>query len=206
MKGLILKDLLSLRKELKIYIVFIAFYTALSIVSNDTSMLAGMICIFCTMLPITSLAYDEKAHWDKYALSTPITRKDLVLSKYILGIFCSSIGALIALVLSIRGNGISQQLITQTIILWAISIAFLAVLLPILLKLGVEKGRLIMMIIFGSPAIIGMILIKSGFPKPNQEIIDLLIKFAPIIAVLSVITALVLSICTSLKIYSKKEL
>lgn len=206
MKGLLLKDLLNLKKQVKLYVIFIIFYMVLSITSKDTSFVSGIICVFCAMLPMTALSYDERASWDKYALSMPITRKNIVISKYILGLLCSVIGAIITLTFNFIISGYSYNSIILTLIFWGLSILFMTIIFPILFKFGVEKGRLVMMLVLFAPAMIGTIFVKLDFFRLNEKLVDSIIKFAPIIIIAVVLASLLISITISLRVYSKKEL
>ena len=85
MKGLILKDFYNLTKQYKIILVLVIFYLLVSVSSEDTNFFGGVVSILMVMQVITTLSYDEKSNWDRYALTMPISRSDLVLSKYILG-------------------------------------------------------------------------------------------------------------------------
>lgn len=206
MSGLILKDLLNLKKQSKIYMAFIIFYGFLAFTSKDTSFLGGIVCIFCAMLPITALAYDERSNWDRYALSMPISRKDIIISKYLLGILCSFLGFLICFLFNIFSNSLSNETLALSLLFFGIAILLISILLPILFKFGVEKGRLIMMIVIFSPTIILVALSKFNFPKPSEETINTIINFAPFIAPILVLLVLILSIFISLKIYKNKDL
>ena len=50
------------------------------------------------MLVITSLAYDERSRWDRYALTMPVSRKEMVLSKYLLGLILLTFALLINMI------------------------------------------------------------------------------------------------------------
>lgn len=112
------------------------------------------------MLPTSCLAYDERAKWDRYALSMPLSVKDLVVSKYLLGYLMLAAGAalkLLAMALPI-GNGSDFTSFVLTI---AVSLLYLALQLPILFKFGVENGRIGMMIVSGVFAI-GIVMIGTA--------------------------------------------
>ena len=82
MKGLIIKDFLNLRNNIKTMLITILIYL-LFFISYDPSFLSGLlIMIFCLQI-LSTFSYDEYANWDVFALSLPISRKELVLSKYI---------------------------------------------------------------------------------------------------------------------------
>jgi len=95
MKGLIIKDILNLKKNLNTLLVLVIFYAFLGYRSGDPSMLIAMIVLLLTMMSITSISYDDLAKWDKYALAMPISRKNIVLSKYILAVLLSISGVVL---------------------------------------------------------------------------------------------------------------
>ena len=86
MKGLIIKDIFNLKKGITTTLIMILFYGIFSYNTGNMSMLIGMTVFIMTSLSISSMSYDDMAKWDGYALSMPITRKNIVLSKYILSI------------------------------------------------------------------------------------------------------------------------
>ncbi len=202
MKGLILKDLFNLKKQGKVYILFIAFYSLIAFSTGDSSFLGVMIFIFCTLLPVTALSYDERAQWDKYGLTMPIDRKDMVISKYILGIICAIIGLVLMLIFSTILPSDMEGNVSLLVSLFGASVILLSIVLPINFKFGVEKGRLLMMLIFFLPAAIIMALAKSNASIPVDKIIDIIPYALPIISVITLIISLGLSI----RIYTVKEL
>ena len=89
-------------------------------------MLGGVLAVLAAMMPVTAFSFDEKAKWDKYALSMPVSRRDLVLSKYIFGLgFCVLAFAVNMVFNSLldSGNKLKETLI--------ISYALFAVSLPV---------------------------------------------------------------------------
>lgn len=157
MKGLLLKDWYALRGQAGRLFFLIALY----IVIGEFSAGIGSIGILlCAMLPTSCLAYDERAKWDRYALSMPLSVKDLVVSKYLLGYLMLGAGAalkLLVIVLPI-GNGSDFVSFVLTI---AAALLYLALQLPILFKFGTESGRIWMMIISGAFAI-GIVMIGTA--------------------------------------------
>lgn len=206
MMGLLLKDLMNLKGQAKVMLLLLGFYMVMAFVSREQSYFGGVVTILCALIPVTALSYDERAKWDRIALTMPISRRDMVLSKYILGgIF--AVGALvlnISFQLFMHIQTIADILMTS-LLMCGVGVLFLSILLPILFKLGVEKGRIIMMMVLFIPTGLVMLLSQSGLPAPDPEILTIMEKWAPMAMVmgLSVITAL--SIGLSLRIYQKKE-
>ena len=74
MSGLVLKDMLVLRKSLKTYVLFLAFYVIMAVVGMfSISFITAFVQIIVMLLPMSSFAYDEQAKWDRYAVILPWT-------------------------------------------------------------------------------------------------------------------------------------
>lgn len=206
MKGLILKDFYSLRQQGKIYFLLLAFYIFYSSVTRNISMMSGMVALICALTPITTIAYDENCKWDRYALSMPISRKTIVLSKYVFGILLE-LGSMVIVAL------LSAGIVTYTkemdikdalnvmLVVNGIGVLFLSVILPLLLKFGVQKARLIMFILIVIPTVIAYFYEKLNFSVPSPETLKILAYLSPVFLLIIVL----LSIVISIRIYEKKE-
>lgn len=202
MIGLIIKDLINLKKLSKIYLLILLFYFIVSIAGGNQDMFGGMIVMLAVMIPITALSYDEKNKWDRYALTMPLMRGTIVLSKYILGL----IFLIAAFTLAFITNIIFTEIILYENLMinlttFSVGIIMISFILPIILKFGVEKGRILMMIVIFTPVAIIVMLPKLGIPAPEQETIEVFLKYLPIAAIITY----VLSILVSVSIYKKKE-
>ena len=135
MKGLIIKDIFNLKKGITTTLIMILFYGIFSYNTGNMSMLIGMTVFIMTSMSISSMSYDDMAKWDGYALSMPITRKNIVLSKYILSILLSTIATILSTAFSmviayIRGDlvGIDniQEILLISYVVFLISIFYIS--------------------------------------------------------------------------------
>lgn len=213
MKGLILKDLLNLRKNLKTIIIMCLFYTLLFSTLNPT-FLSGMITILFAMQILTTFSYDDYSKWNMYALSLPITKKQLVLSKYILGISFIIFGGVFSFILTsllslFKGSFILGDLVASIIGSTGIMILMILILLPLIFKYGVERSRIMLLAIFAIPTVLILIISKvlalTGIPFPSEEQLNALLPVICIIATLILIAGIYVSYMTSVKIITKKE-
>ena len=79
MTGLVLKDMLVMRKTLKTYVLFLAFYLLLAVIGLfPISTITAVTQIIIMMLPLSAFSFDELAKWDRYALTFPTGRRSLV--------------------------------------------------------------------------------------------------------------------------------
>lgn len=207
MKGLIIKDILNLKNYGRSILLIVAFYGIFAYTINDAGFLGGMIVLLMTMMSISSFSYDDLAKWDKYALSLPISRKDMVMSKYLLSIIFIVLGAALSFVIvfamsNIKNSVNLRELLLQTYSLSAVAIIFISVLMPLLYKFGVEKSRIMIMAVFAIPTLLLVLLSKLGIAKPSEDQLMFLLKMSPII----VIAVMMISAFISYNIYKKKDM
>lgn len=214
MKGLVIKDVLNLAKYLKTVFFVMVLYAVIFIPNNMGSAVSGMVILMMTMSVITSLSYDEMAKWDKYALTMPISRKDIVKSKYVVMVLLSLIGSLMGILLgSVAGfishNLVISQVVAENCVVFAVAVIMGSMILPLLYRFGVERSRILMILVFLIPTflVVGGIYLAKNFGLSmtvinEKALITGLSVGLPILLVVS----LVCSYFVSVKIYSKKDL
>ena len=210
MKGLLLKDFCILKKQMKLMVVFVIFYAIWAVAAKMPTMMGTMVILLCFMMPISSMSYDEAGQWYRYAFSLPIPRRTLVLSKYVLGflvslggLVVSAIGNIIILALTNGENALESWL---TIIgFLELGVIFLSIIIPILFKYGVEKGRLFIVVIAVIPsllvALLGSTLKTSGTLMPSAELLQAILYSSPLFT----LAIFLISFRISVGICRKKE-
>ncbi|OPJ57724.1 ABC-2 transporter permease [Clostridium oryzae] len=203
MLGLMLKDLINLKKQFKIILIILIFYTVWAITSKGTAMFNTMLALIFAFMPITALSYDERADWDKYVLSMPVSRTDIVTSKYILGITFIFITLILNIIINsfVGPNKIENTIIVPVTIASGLT-TLLAVMFPILFKYGVEKSRTIFFLLFLLPFASGLIFSKLNIKMPSEQTVKTILISFPFVA----LALYVISVAISLTIYDKKEL
>ena len=211
LRGLLLKDLLILKKGLLMGGTILVFYSILGIYGEGASSFSAYFLLFFSLISISSYAYDEQARWVPYALTTTINRTKLVQSKYLLAFFMIGLGFLCSFLLSLPYQIVQSSKFVLTIspITWGflyVSILFNLILLPILFKLGSENSRIIIFALCALPTILLVILDKYNFlPAINQATIESITKYLPYIGVISILILGLLSYSISLRIVQKKD-
>lgn len=207
MKGLLIKDICNLKKYSKTVFVILTFYVLYGVMMNNSSFISGMIILLFSMMAITSFSYDDLAKWDKYALSLPITRKEMVLSKYLLALILAVLGSLTSFLAALFFTFIKmpvdmeEQLII-TYVVFAIAILFLSVMLPLIYKFGVEKSRMMIFIVFGIPTAAFFVLANIGFKLPTEAQLISMLYYSPI----ALIAMFIISYFISYSFFSKRDL
>lgn len=200
MKGLLLKDIYTLTKQLKLFLVLIVVFA----VWPGFSMAGFAIC-YSTMLPITALAYDERSKWNKLAATMPYSAEDMVLSKFVLGYICIGCSAAISLISrviysTVKSGAISPEIFWETLCFVFVGLIFAAINMPVMIRFGVEKGRLIFFAMIFIAAIAAM-LFSSNFAVTA-------VNFPPALIILilfgSSVAANIISMGLSQKYYKKQ--
>lgn len=217
-KGLITKDLLQLKSYRKSLVIFILIFVVTGIEQGIEEM-GGYISIMLTlafgMFSIATFSYDEQAKADRYIMTLPLTRKEIVLSKYVLIILSTIVGAILGIIVSsaivylnLKSLPDIQELISMAIGgIFGIGIVE-AIQVPCIYKLGAERGRVQIFIVI---AIIAFILGGIFFLGEKMSInlpvdLNLINQFMPIILVVVTLLMYYISYRISCKIYSKKEI
>lgn len=205
MLGLIKKDLLIVKSNLKsLIIIFIAFI--FMSLKGDFE-ISFFIPFMCIMVFVSTFSYDDFNNWNPYAITFPCGRKNIVKSKYIASISLVTVSAIIGLILSfIVKRTINVESIIPSLIgsLFSISI-IISIMYPLNFKYGSEKGRIIL---FASIILLSLIA-TSIYHFVNLDDLQVVFDFIEnvgivIIPILSVIF-LVISYYVSKAIYLKKE-
>ena len=160
MKGLIFKDFVNIKSQLKLYIMFVAGFFVLGLVSGATEVLSALMPMLAVLIPITAVAYDDLSGWNGFALSMPVSRADLVTARYL---FTEMIMVAMAVITCAEYIAVSRNIgeaVMTTVLLYAVSNLMFAVIMPIIMKFGVQKARAIFMVIAAGAA--AMIVWLSG--------------------------------------------
>lgn len=215
MCGLLLYDILAIRRLLKTYGIVLLFYIALGIWSGAVSNFGLFFVLFATTVPLTLFANRERAHWDLYANVMPISRKYLVFESYIFSwillVFAMVCNFLMIIVDTFLGQlqSWSDMVAQLQVLIVVLSFGFLyiSVFLPVLFKFGSEKGRIVMLLFYAIPILVYMIISKK---IDLFEIIQsaenmTLLSFYVLLLVTTIVTNII-SIIVSISVYEKKDL
>ena len=212
-KGLIVKDFQTLKSYKSTVIAMIVIFMGSAFLNDEMSSFFPIFMPLCFgMIAISSFSYDSLAKTDRYLLTFPVNRKDMVKARYIYILLFTLFGSLLGLVFSIliqcikTGNIIDKEILSNTlaiIIGSLLAIMFLQVFqIPIMYRFGAEKGRIIQML--------GISLIITTLMKFFNISLDILFIMLKdyLIAILgiSVIILYILSFAISCRIYEKKEI
>lgn len=221
MKGLIIKDLLQLKSYFKTLIIFMFIFVCVSLEPQNTStdgILIIMMILGLGMFGMATFSYDEMAKANKYILTFPLTKKEVVLSKYVLQFLLTITGAILGSILSVIISLVLSKDIPNFIDLISIALGGMfgiglveSIQMPCFYKMGAEKGRIYMFIITVAVAFIagGIVMfaekVINNFSIDLNSISNVLETFLPLVLLGLVLLEYFISYKISYKIYSKKE-
>ncbi len=221
-KGLLKKDLYNLASY-KTTLMIITLFCGIAIIGTDAIYWGSIVIgIIVGMISLSTFSYDEMAKSNRYILTLPVTRKEIVLEKYILAIGATILGSLLGFVLTLLIGNMMNYVRTDNVIdinidtLLSTSIGGLfgvsliqAIQIPSIFKWGAEKGRIQMFIVLFVIALIGagvgFLIKESGLSVDIEKLENTLKSFGWIILVILSFIIYFISYKVSYKIYKNKE-
>ena len=216
MKGLLIKDLKLMKVQKNFFFMIFAVGIGMAVFTDNISFIIGYISVVSAMFTLSSISYDEFDNGSAFLFSLPISRKDYVIEKYMFGLIISgaslSLSTLVAVGAAIirRINLVSETLVTASGVL-AVLLGMLAVMIPVVLKYGGEKGRVAIIGFIGVIFVIGLLavkgakLLKLDFTELAGKLASLQFKTVFGILIAAAAAALLISYRISLKIMEKRE-
>lgn len=188
MKALLLKDWYLLRKRWGILFGMVLLFSVLAGM-QATMLYTLMTTMMLLMISLNTLAYDQHDGWDAYACALPISRTQLVLSKYFLASLCILSSVLLVLVSTLLLGG--SKLLGNATAQITFGFFFVACNYPLVLRFGFEKSRVYYLVVAG--VLIGLASVLSQYAPSSSSALELSI-FLPIVGLLALLISLKLSI------------
>ena len=153
MRGLLMKDFYMLL-EMKKFAGMMAVIGLLLLITNSggEGFVISYMTIMSAFMVLSTLSQDEGGKGIQFLLTLPVTRKIYVKEKYCLGLL-NGIGfwlvsaVVVGIVTAVRNRGTAPvDFIWECLLYLTVLFAMLALMLPVQLKYGGEKGRLVIVI------------------------------------------------------------
>ena len=150
MKGLLIKDYKLLMLQKKTFLLMLLIAICMNFTMRDNpGFIIGYLTFFAALMANTTLSYDEYGNGIIFLLTLPVTRKTYVRSKYVgnlllLLTFWLASAVLEAVLYTVQGM---QFFTTETMIgacsILPCSLIFVDFMIPLVLRFGQEKGKLV---------------------------------------------------------------
>lgn len=166
MRGLLIKDFLTIKKKYGVprIVMDIAMIAALMVILHGT----GAIYISFLLIPIEVMSMvmslttcDQQWKWGKYAVSLPVTKAQIVKSRYVFASIISGIGLLVALAVNTVTYFCFPQYAYGFYLFiaassFAVTLIFLSFVLPSNYSLGENAGFAVMIILVVLLVVLGV--------------------------------------------------
>ena len=222
MKGIITKDLLGLKQVAITMGLLMVFYLFLGFMSGDNgggmSYFSIMALVLNVMVPISCAGYDEQCDWDSFGAALPVSKNKIVICRYIVGLIAMCFTSLVVFVSNLLSAALggSPAGVLSYLIPLILSSIYIAIMIPLIYKFGVQKSRFIIIAVMILPsmliAALGMLMANNA-DKDSSMFFDVIdgiasVPLVPVAIGASVAAAIayVLSMLLSMRIYNKKEL
>ena len=214
MIGLLKKEYYLMEGQMKSWLIVAVFCFFYSYFMNADSFLFMLIILIGIMSTMTVFSLDKACGWDTYAISLPLTRKEIVEARYLFA-FLIDIGVSLAccLLMLLRGlikGGVNlPESLHSLFQILLVTILMQLLLFPVIYKLGVEKARFVYMAVF-----ICLILGVLGLSQldDNGAVLagirinaEKIMQYGEAAAVILAAAGLFLSLWLSVHIYEKQE-
>ena len=222
MKGVITKDLLSLKQvalTMSILMMFYLFLGFMSMKNSDGSMsyFSIMALVINVMVPLSCAGYDEQCGWDQFGAALPVSKNQIVACRYLVNLMVMGFTTLVVFVgnmifMACGGNASGPETYVIPIVL---SLFYVAIITPIIYKFGVQKSRIIVIaaMLLPSMLVFALAMLWNGSAEEESSLLDSLDRLASIpvipafiMASVIAVAVYVLSLLLSMKIYNHKEL
>lgn len=222
MKTLLVKDYRILMTQTKSLFILAIVGVIMVISSMDIDFLTGYMMMMAMVLSLGTVNYDELDNGMAFILTLPASRKTYAVEKYVLTFVNIVLCAVAMLIIYFITRGFINwqfQVIDMISVTagWICGIMLAAsVMIPLYLKFGAEKRRVVMMILWGIVAVVaiggqkimetmvdteGMNAINDFFVKIST--LNPAVIVAAVVAVLAM--AVIFSMGISIRIMQKKE-
>ena len=216
MKGLLIKDLLLLKNQQRFFLLIFFMSAGMLLVGVNSAFVINYVTLIFTMFTLSSISYDEYDNGYAFLFTLPITRNQYAAEKYVFGFVTGGSACIIVTVIAVimnfvRGGAGTLELLITALLYLFMSLLFMAVVVPVQLKFGTEKGRIVLIFIIGIIFAAGFIVVKAAktFQLDLSTVVAALMSYAagPVITVLLLISlaAVFVSYLISVNIMKKKQ-
>ena len=213
MRGLLLKDFYLMAGQKRFFIIVFAIAVLFFLTGQNEEFIVGYVTMLCGIFAVTTIHYDEFNKGNIFLFTLPFQRKQYAVEKYLFGIIAGGAAWIASFaVVMVLGYGRGELDIREwgvpMLTYFLVLLLMLAVMIPIELKFGAEKGKLATFVLFF--AVFGIFFLVTN--ASEEAGIDLsalagqmnLAKLA-VGAVLVTLLILAVSVSASIKIMEKKQ-
>lgn len=212
MRVLLAKDIRLFRSMKNVVLIYVAMIAA-SIIFGQKQMgvmLINICVVMFTYLSMSTMSYDDFDNGMEFILTLPTSKKIYAIEKYVLAVITlvvmSIVGAGLLVALGLEFNAAILDIAPMAVI----AIVLVSINLPLTLKFGSEKTKMLTMILFiGLGSLVGTLGTSNLNEILNSDLVKKIMSLGKLqlgigIGLMAIIILFV-SYCISIKISENKE-
>ncbi len=176
MKAMLYADWMNLRRSMKAILIMVAVIAVASLTwESGMAFVPFILVMLSLMVPATLMSSDRAYGWDKLSLSLPISRKDVVSSKFVLCLLMNLAAFLLGAVCIAAMNGFAGDALAENMLgllaCEAVGLALTGIELALMLRFGTDRGRYFFIAVVWVPIILLTVVKKHpAFNKLVQAV------------------------------------
>ncbi len=217
MKGLLVKDFRLIKAQKKFFLTTIAMAVIISVSMDMAIFMLSYLTLVMAFFTLSTIGSDEFDNGYAFLFTLPISRREYITEKYVLGILLGSgawlFSTLLTVVICLVKNGIVfPEIRISALVTLPIMLVAQALCIPFQLRFGGERGKIAiittMCLLFAGGYAASKIAAWLGFDLGMifDELFTLHSGIAFAVAFFTAVALLLISARVSLSIMEKKEL
>ncbi|MBQ8527993.1 MAG: ABC-2 transporter permease [Lachnospiraceae bacterium] len=217
MKGLLIKDFKLLTKNKSTLFIVLAIILFFPMLEMNPGFIVSYTMIILLFMTVSTVSYDDFDNGMAFLFTLPVDRKTYVREKYVLGLVVAVVSWIFAAIVNVsymvlmenESAATIENVLLSALLIFPVMLLIWEVLLPMQLKFGAEKARVVLFIVAGVVAAVGVIGKRSMNLQQVKKMTSMLASLTPSMVVITLfafaIIGLLISYCASVKIVEKKE-
>lgn len=205
MKAILYKNFVSnklsyiLTQLIVLIIIIYALYKEMVI------LVPGAFLVLAVIINAMSEGVDLQCDFNKFMFTTPISRRDYVKSMYFIPIVLACLSFIVTGAYLLYSSDLKNtSILLYALLALAIPIIFSAIYVPLLIKYGADKGRVLMVISY--MVIFGALQLISEKWETVQGSFEKLMNINPIVQILAILGITILVLYLSIRLSNRIEL
>ena len=201
MKGLLKKDLLLLKSQIKYIVTIVVICLIMAYANSGFAYISSYLTFMGTGLVFNSFSYDMYHNERTYLFALPFSKREYCLEKYIYALTVTFISWLIAFLISSATHINLETTIVQLAMLFSAFI-YISITIPVMMKYGREKATIIVLMLM----LVLFLAVASGATSVGMLMSQISAFLLIGIYAFIVLVVLIISYRSTISILNDKEL
>lgn len=167
MKGLFIKDCKLMMLQKNFLLLILTIVIGMMVFTDDVLFPLGFLSFIALLFTVSTISYDDFNNGNAFLFTLPITRKNYVVEKYVLGLLFGCITwifvTILGLILTLLKDSLPVvDLVQSAFLILTMMIMLQAIMIPFQFKFGGDKGRIAMIATFSALTVILLAIVKGS--------------------------------------------